>query len=110
MKSFQQFQEDMKELEGVANSVISNVKQTADRLKKTPTELKSVRKGMTGKVNSVLGKKLDVPSLISQVPNSGKIATMIKKNENKKMQSARDPSTQQRYDQLSGMLKSLSKE
>tara|TARA_Y100001937_G_scaffold72278_1_gene98326 strand:+ start:445 stop:783 length:339 start_codon:yes stop_codon:yes gene_type:complete len=111
MKTFQQFSEDMRELEntmkGFANTIVPQLKRTAERNKKSPKELDALRRGITSKVMTTLGKKLDVPKLIDKIPDSKQMSTMVKKGQGQMMQKLNDPKTQQKLDTIFNMVKSF---
>ena len=62
MKTFQQFSEDMRELEntmkGFANTIVPQLKQTAERNKKSPKELDALRRRASKIVRPVDPPKL----------------------------------------------------
>ena len=102
MKSFQQFMEQPE--------IVNMMKNFAKQNEKSPQELKGMRDKVIGGVASNLGKKMNFDKLIKKIPNANEMTTNFKKAETGLKNKLRDPNTQQKFDNFSRMLKSLSTE
>ena len=110
MKSFNNFQEDMEQsLKSMSTTLIPQLKNFAKQNQKSPKELTKMRDGITSKVTSVLGKKLDVPGLINKIPDSGKFSDMARKTVSKANQKFKDPKTSQQFNKIFDMIDGLQK-
>ena len=102
MKTFQQFMEQPE--------IINMMKGFAQQNKKSPKELKSMRDGIINTVGKKLGGKLDLEGLMNKIPSSQEMQDNMKKAQTGLKNKLRDPNTQQKFDNFSRMLKSLSTE
>ena len=102
MKSFQQFMEQPE--------IINMMRGFAQQNKKSPKELKSMRDGIINTVGKKLGGKLDLGGIMNKIPSSQEMQDNMKKAQTGLSKKLNDPSTQQKFDNFSRMLKSLSTE
>ena len=102
MKTFQQFMEQPE--------IINMMKGFAQQNKKSPKELKSMRDGIINTVGKKLGGKLDLGGIMNKIPSSQEMQDNMKKAQTGLKNKLRDPNTQQKFDNFSRMLKSLSTE
>ena len=110
MKSFQQFQEDMEQtMKGFAQTIVPQLQNFAKQNQKSPKELTKMRDGITSKVMTNLGKKMDVKGLINKIPNSGKMSDMIGKSANKMTQMLKDPTTTNKFNKIFDMIGTVQK-
>ena len=113
MKTFQKFQEDVKQMEqqmkGFAQTIVPQLKSFAKQNQKSPKELTQVRDKITSKVSSTLGKKMDVKGLINKIPDSGKMSDMIGKSANKMTKMLKDPKTTDKFNKIFDMIGTVQK-
>ena len=110
MKSFNNFQEDMEQsLKSMSTTLIPQLQNIARQNKKSPKELTQIRDGITSKVASTLGKKVDVKGLINKIPDSGKMSDMVGKMQGKMSQKLKDPKTSQQFNKIFDMIDGLQK-
>jgi len=113
MKTFQKFQEDVKQTEqqmkGFAQTIVPQFKSFAKQNQKSPKELTQVRDKITSKVSSTLGKKMDVKGLINKIPDSGKMSDMIGKSANKMTKMLKDPKTTDKFNKIFDMIGTVQK-
>ena len=110
MKSYNIFKEDMEQsLKGMTKTLIPQLQNFAQQNKKSPKELTKMRDGITSKVTSTLGKKMDVKGLINKIPDSGKMSDMVGKMQGKMSQKLKDPKTSQQFNKIFDMIGGLQK-
>ena len=110
MKSYNIFKEDMEQsLKGMTKTLIPQLQNFAQQNKKSPKELTKMRDGITSKVTSTLGKKMDVKGLINKIPDSGKMSDMVDKMQGKMSQKLKDPKTSQQFNKIFDMIGGLQK-
>ncbi len=110
MKSFQQFQEDMEQtMKGFAQTIVPQLQNFAKQNQKSPKELTKMRDGITSKVMTNLGKKMDVKGLINKIPDSQKMSDMVGKMQGKMSQKLKDPKTSEKFNKIFDMISTMQK-
>ena len=110
MKTFQQFQEDMEQtLKVFSQQIVPQLQNFARQNKKSPKELTKMRDGITSKVMTTLGKKMDVKGLVDKIPDSQKMSDMVGKMQGKMSQKLKDPKTSQQFNKIFDMIDTLNK-
>ena len=110
MKSFQQFQEDMEQtMKGFAQTIVPQLQNFAKQNQKSPKELTKMRDGITSKVMTTLGKKMDVKGLVNKIPDSQKMSDMVGKMQGKMSQKLKDPKTSEKFNKIFDMISTMQK-
>ena len=110
MKSFQQFQEDMEQtMKGFAQQIVPQLQNFAKQNQKSPKELDALRRGITSKVMTNLGKKMDVKGLVNKIPDSKQMSDNIGKLQGKMSQKLKDPKTSEKFNKIFDMIGSMQK-
>ena len=110
MKTFQQFQEDMEQtMKGFAQTIVPQLQNFAKQNQKSPKELTKMRDGITSKVMTTLGKKMDVKGLVDKIPDSQKMSDMVGKMQGKMSQKLKDPKTSEKFNKIFDMISTMQK-
>ena len=110
MKTFQQFQEDMEQtMKGFAQTIVPQLQNFAKQNQKSPKELTKMRDGITSKVMTTLGKKMDVKGLVDKIPDSQKMSDMVGKMQGKMSQKLKDPKTTNKFNKIFDMIGTVQK-
>ena len=110
MKTFQDFKEDMEQtLKGFSQQIVPQLQNFARQNKKSPKELTKMRDGITSKVMTNLGRKMDVKGIVNKIPDSQKMSDMVGKMQGKMSQKLKDPKTSEKFNKIFDMISTMQK-